>query len=51
MSREDFELSIQSYIDETFARGAGDPDAYGYPGEPDIIIIAEDFYDRLQIPF
>lgn len=34
MSREEQELSEQAFYDGLLPRGSGDPDAYGYPGEP-----------------
>jgi len=34
MTREEYEESEKAFVDGMFPRGLGDPDAYGYPGEP-----------------
>lgn len=34
MSREEFEQSETNFWQSEFPRGPGDPDFYGYPGEP-----------------
>ena len=44
MSRESEERKAMLNAIEDSPRGAGDPDFYGYPGEPqhDIIVITDD---------
>lgn len=40
----------QAAAEEPFPRGAGDPDAYGYPGEPEPIA-TEGAANAEQLPF
>lgn len=34
MTREEYEQSERAWLEGLLPRGPGDPDAYGYPGEP-----------------
>lgn len=41
----------QAAEQEPFPRGAGDPDAFGYPGQPDEPVKSEGAANAEQLPF
>lgn len=49
MTREDYEQSERAWLEGLLPRGPGDPDAYGYPGEPESKEVKDD--EPEDVPF